>query len=279
MAETDQDHGYATVGERLRQAREARGLTLDDVAAQTRIPIRHLRNIEDSNWEDLPASTYTVGFARSYANSVGLDGAEIGRELREQLGGGIRTQQVSPEIYAPPDPSRVPSRRLAWMAGILLVVLVAAWLLVIRPWLTGDEEEAPPAVAEQPAPQPAAPPQPAVPQNLAGQPVTLVATDEVWFRVSDGGRRVEDRTLQAQGQYQVPSNLSRPTISTGRPQVLRVVVGGRDLGALASEERTMSGVSLLPNDLGATLGQPPQGAAPAQGAPAAQGGNGFRPML
>ena len=56
-----------TVGERLRAAREEKGLSLEDVAAQTRIPQRHLESIENGDWDNLPAPTYTIGFAKSYA--------------------------------------------------------------------------------------------------------------------------------------------------------------------------------------------------------------------
>ena len=47
----------ATVGQRLRVAREEKGLSLEDVAAQTRIPRRHLESLENSDWERLPAPT------------------------------------------------------------------------------------------------------------------------------------------------------------------------------------------------------------------------------
>ena len=76
-----------SVGERLRVAREAKKLSLDDVARQTRIPVRHLEHIEREEWDALPAITYSVGFARSYANVVDLDGAQIGAEVRQLLGG------------------------------------------------------------------------------------------------------------------------------------------------------------------------------------------------
>jgi hypothetical protein len=255
MAEMDQDLGIgATVGERLRHAREARALTLEDVATQTRVPIRHLRAIEDSNWDELPAVTYTVGFGRSYANAVGLDGTEVGRELREQLGAGSRGPQVSPAVYAPPDPSRVPSRSLAWVAGLLLVVLVAGYLIWRSQLGDGDDSAAPatpPAEQQAQAPQP----QPQQPPGVAGQQVTLVATGEVWFRISDrqGNRRVEDRTLRPQEQYQVPLSVTQPVIATGRPQLLRVMVAGRDLGPLAPEERRIANVSLLAADLASAL--------------------------
>ncbi len=265
MVDAQEDFGSETVGDRLRRTREAEGLTLDDIASRTRIPIRHLRAIEDSNWPELPAVTYTVGFARSYANAIGIDGAAIGRELREQLGGGQRPPQVSPEFYAPPDPSRVPSRSLAWVAGLLLVALVAVYL-IWRSQLDGDEA-APQAQAQSELPtQPqSAAPQQQAPQDLSGQQVTLVATGEVWFRVSDRveNRRIEDRTLAAQGQYQVPLNARQPVIATGRPQLLRVTIGGRDYGPLAPEERRIANVSLLASDLaGAMQGQ--AGAPPAR---------------
>ena len=77
----------ATAGERLRAARQEKGLSLEDIAAQTRIPRRHLENLENANWDQLPAPTYTIGFARSYASAVGLERSEIGDQLRAEMGG------------------------------------------------------------------------------------------------------------------------------------------------------------------------------------------------
>ena len=73
------------VGERLRAAREEKKLSLEDLAAQTRIPQRHLANIETGEWDSLPAPTYTIGFAKSYASAVGLDRIEIGNQLPDRI--------------------------------------------------------------------------------------------------------------------------------------------------------------------------------------------------
>src|SRR5438093_12849043 len=105
----EQGHGNP-VGERLRTAREEKGLSLDDVARQTRIPIRHLEHIEREEWDALPAITYSVGFVRSYASAVGLDGPAVGAELREQLGGARSAGVTSTAYYEPTDPARVPPR-------------------------------------------------------------------------------------------------------------------------------------------------------------------------
>jgi cytoskeletal protein RodZ len=93
MSEHDEgegDAGFVSIGERLRRAREARGMSLDDVAGQTRIPMRHLQHIEIEDWDALPAPTYAIGFARNYANAVGLDGPAIASELRDSIGGPRR---------------------------------------------------------------------------------------------------------------------------------------------------------------------------------------------
>ena len=54
MDEID-DNDIVTVGQRLREAREAAGLSIEDVAATTRIPTRNLAILEVSDWDQLPA--------------------------------------------------------------------------------------------------------------------------------------------------------------------------------------------------------------------------------
>jgi len=79
-------------GERLREAREAKGLSLEELASQTRIPLRHLQSLEQGDWARLPAPTYTIGFAKSYASAVGLDRNEIADDLRAEMGGSVEMQ-------------------------------------------------------------------------------------------------------------------------------------------------------------------------------------------
>src|SRR3954466_15154123 len=130
------------IGEQLRRAREAKGLSLDDVASRTRIPIRHLQNIEREEWDALPAATYAVGFTRNYANAVGLDGATLARELREQIGGPSHPA-AAPEYYAQPDPARVPPKSLIFVV-IFVAILVGAYLLWRSSALDGGTSVVPP---------------------------------------------------------------------------------------------------------------------------------------
>ena len=82
-----------TAGERLRAARDAKKMTLEEIASTTRIPTRHLERLETGDWTKLPAPTDSVGFARSYAAAVGpikamvrsLDGAAISARMETLL--------------------------------------------------------------------------------------------------------------------------------------------------------------------------------------------------
>ncbi len=60
-------------GEYLRRQRELRGLSLEQVAEQTKISLRALRALEAEDWDILPAEVYIRGFVRCYAEAIGLD--------------------------------------------------------------------------------------------------------------------------------------------------------------------------------------------------------------
>ena len=265
MAELEQEQLFGTpVGERLRAAREEKGLSLDDVARQTRIPIRHLEHIERGEWDALPAVTYSVGFARSYANAVGLDGPAIGAELREQLG-GVRGQSAAPAYYEPADPARVPPRSLAIVALLIAALLVGGYLYW-RSKAVDDPSVDESAITEGPAaPAGPAPAAPAAQPAATGGPVVIAATEEVWLRIYEPrGPSLYQGILRAGERYEVPANAAAPMIHTGRPHVLRITVGSTVIPPLGEPETKVQDVSLKPADLLARAQ-----AAPAAG-PAAQ---------
>lgn len=270
----------SSISARLKAAREARGLSLDEVATKTRVPIRHLHHIDNGDWESLPAITYSVGFVRSYANAVGLDGTRMGQETRELLGGAQTHSGVAP--YEPADPSRVPPRSLAIVAGILALLLAAGYFI----WRTSSSEEPDmleQATAEQPVatqtPVAAAPAPPQQPLGgpsapaagaAATGPVVLTAVSDVWVRVynADGGPSLLQRQMKAGETFEVPATAERPLIRTARAEALRVRVGNSDLPRLAPPG-AVSGLSLRAQDLlggGGQAASPP--AAPTTQAPA-----------
>ena len=60
MVDDEPIAGLDSVGQQLRAAREAKGLTIEDVASSTRIPTRHLQSLEDSEWHKLPGLSNAV---------------------------------------------------------------------------------------------------------------------------------------------------------------------------------------------------------------------------
>ena len=253
----------ASVGERLRTAREEKKITLEDIAAQTRIPLRHLESLENGDWEKLPAPTYTIGFARSYATSVGLDRTEISDQLRREMGGS-RPAQTTTEVFEPADPARTMPKWLVFgaIAAVILLVLVMSWLS--RRSIEGDapaaENGAPVAAAPATAPPVAAPA-----TNPQG-PVVITANQQVWIQVKDGAATLRETVLEAGQSYEVPATARAPVLTTGKPEAIRISVGTADAPPVGPAATTVRAVSLLGPDL---MRGPSAATPPAPGAPPA----------
>lgn len=241
LVETD----VPSVGERLRAAREEKGLSLEDIAAQTRIPRRHLESIEAADWDRLPAPTYTIGFARNYASIVGLDRADVADQLRAEMGGQRTTTMA--EVFEPADPARTMPRSLVIGAILAVIVLIVAMSWLRSRSLEQPDENVTNAPATAAAVQPAAPPPALTP---ASEPVVLTATDPVWLQVYErSGASLFAGMLQPGQTYAVPPTATAPLLKTGKPEAIRVTVGNRVLPPVGPPATTISDVSLLPADL------------------------------
>lgn len=82
-----------TLGEKLRQAREARDITISEVAEQTRISPLYIESIENDDYRLLPGGIFNKGFVKSFAKYVGVDEQEALQDY-SQL---IASQGVSEE--------------------------------------------------------------------------------------------------------------------------------------------------------------------------------------
>lgn len=254
-----------SVGDRLRAAREEKGVSLEEIASETRIPLRHLENLESAEWDKLPAPTYTIGFAKAYAGAVGLDRAEIGEQLRGEMG-GYRNDTATVEHFEPTDPARTMPRWLVIGAivAILLVVLVFTWL---RNSSLDEEPDIPePTEAEAPATAPPGPGSPAAVTNQiaanASGPVVLTATEPAWIQVRDQGRTLFEGILNTGQTYQVPPTATSPVLKAGKPEALRITVGNAVAPPVGPAGQVTSNVSLQPADLLRTeqpQAQPQQG--------------------
>jgi len=252
-----------TVGERLRAAREEKGLSLDDVAAQTRIPRRHLENVEGGEWDQLPAPTYTIGFAKSYAAAVGLDRTEIGDQLRSEMG-GAGMPSATAEVFEAADPARTMPRWLvlAGVAAVILVILVMTWLS--NRSLHDEDNGASPPVAATPPSQ--APVQAPAAQPVAQGPVVLTATQPVWLAIKDSGHVLKQGILQPGETYEVPATATAPMLTTAKAEGLKITVGAAVAPPVGPPATKVSNISLLPTDVLKGPGSP-TAAAPASARP------------
>ncbi len=140
-------HRMSDLGQWLREAREARGLSLAEVEEATRIRQAFLSALEADDWSSLPNEVVGRGFLRNYARFLGLDPDElVARRAAEQAEAAEAFPIVSqprPVDYRPIDfdlkLGDSPRRPWRWWSatGLVLVILaiIAWWLAVSRPGL------------------------------------------------------------------------------------------------------------------------------------------------
>jgi cytoskeletal protein RodZ len=113
------------VGELMRLTRERLGHELQSVANQLRIRLSYLEAIEEGRFRDLPGTTYAVGFVRSYADYLGLDGADIVRRFREEAARiHGQTKLVLPALSAE---GKIPRAAVLLVSAVGLAVLYGVW--------------------------------------------------------------------------------------------------------------------------------------------------------
>ena len=116
------------VGELMRLTRERLGHELQTVANQLRIRLSYLEAIEDARFRDLPGTTYAVGFVRSYADYLGLDGADIVRRFREEAARiHGQTKLVFPALTAE---GKLPRAAVLLVSAIGLAAVYGVWYYI-----------------------------------------------------------------------------------------------------------------------------------------------------
>ena len=250
-----------SVGQRLRAAREAKGMSIEDVAAATRIPTRHLLSLEESEWNKLPAPTYSVGFAKNYAAAVGLDKVEISEQLRGEMGSVLPAHYTTvPENFEPLDSDRSMPKGIVFgaIAAVIAIVLVLSWLSNRE---LKSDDAAPIAATDNLATAPAAAP-------IAAASVVITANEAVWIDVRDGATILKQGELAAGQSFEVPASATGPTLTTAKPEALRISVGTADAPSIGPAGTRIANVSLLPADVLRGPVAAPAVAAPVARAPA-----------
>lgn len=180
--ETDASYLSFMPGERLKKARELRGLSVPHVARELNLSERFILAMESDNYAALPEPAFVRGYMRRYAQLVKLSGDDIVARFDENYA----TLRTTPEAPAQPrNPiqllGELSDRRPGWGQiakwgfALVLLLLVTVGTLVWRkgaskpqPLLTVDS--APPAVSAPLAPVPP-------PANLPGSPAQPAASE------------------------------------------------------------------------------------------------------
>ncbi len=113
------------VGALLRASRLRVGEDLREVADILCIRFLYLEAIEECRYGDLPGNTYAVGFIRSYAEHLGLDGDEVVRRYRvEQAGHKSATDLAFP---TPVPDSGVPKGAIVFIGVLIALLVYGGW--------------------------------------------------------------------------------------------------------------------------------------------------------
>ncbi|MGE7850223.1 helix-turn-helix domain-containing protein [Bacillus paramycoides] len=144
------------LGQKLKEAREAKGLSMDQLHEITKIQKRHLVAIEEGNYDVLPGAFYARAFIKQYADAVGLNGEELlveyqstipQSENREvpQVSTGQKTQETMQKSSSWPIADHMPKILIA-----LLVIVFGVVVWFVIQMLTGkDDGQVPNAQSEK----------------------------------------------------------------------------------------------------------------------------------
>ncbi|MEG3437399.1 helix-turn-helix domain-containing protein [Pannus brasiliensis CCIBt3594] len=224
------------IGGYLRQQRETRSLSIDDIAAMTRIRVPMLEALEDGDLDRLPEFIYVKGFIRRYGEALGLDGKSLAERLSPSVEQLTReatapapkkppakapaktvpapvekplepVSRVTNKLETPPPPpkqSKSPSFGMYLWLGILAGVCSGLGYLFLRPPF-GEPSMEPTNPEQSPAasiaPSPVVSPSPVASPSPSPSPLTsLSATvninDPSWLRVKVDGQTVYQGILK-----------------------------------------------------------------------------------
>jgi cytoskeleton protein RodZ len=224
------------IGASLREARETRGYSLDDVRKELRFRERYLTALEEERWELLPGDAYAKGFLRAYAEFLGLNGTLYVDEYNERVA-GPRDAPIVPESLAPARrrSSSLLTRTVVGLFVLSLAVFAAtAWRpgASPRPAVEAAAAATPKHVHALPLGMPVAPV--ALPKPAPKVAVIRATTASSWLSVRLGGPGGTEifRGLLAPGE-RLRYRLDRHVwLRIGRPRAVAIAIGGRPVRGL-----------------------------------------------
>jgi len=180
-----------TVGATLKQHRDARKLSIQDVAGRLRLDPRVIESLEADDFAALPTALYVRGYLRGYAKVLNLDPEALVASF--DAGAPSEPPKITPELKHPAQRTSNdrPVKAVTYLLTLTLVLLVAAWWQ--SSFIVVDREE--PAIAEP------SPPPPGLPY-----PITVVRhPDGPFYRAPIEERMMEAAILPVQVPPPMPA--------------------------------------------------------------------------
>jgi cytoskeleton protein RodZ len=123
-------------GDILREKREEKNLSIEEVSAVINIRAAQLRAIEEGHIEALPGMIYAQGFVKSYANYLGLNGVDVSARFKSENAAGVLAK---PDLQFP-EPlgeDKLPGAMIVGIAAFCAIVVLVGWALFSN---SGDDK-------------------------------------------------------------------------------------------------------------------------------------------
>lgn len=147
------------LGRRLKEAREAKGMSLSDVQETTKIQKRYLEGIEEGAYDIMPGKFYVRAFIKQYAEAVGLNAEELFEEFKGEVPSskedevplrptGAAAAEQKTRVDAS-KPIRESSKWLDYLPKILVGAFVLGALILVYVLIPKSGSESEPAVEDE----------------------------------------------------------------------------------------------------------------------------------
>ena len=230
-------------GTALRQRREARGLTLDDLWRTTKINKATLRALEDSDVLHLPAAVYTRGFVKAYAREVGLNPESAADEYLRAIEPLRAHHLLVDDGHLPPLADHafpldangdarnlLAANQVRRFSRVTFAIAALALVAYITSFYRGDEPAAdvPAIVASEPEASAAAIGSDVTSATLAGAPlrIELFPQGPCWLSARVDGEPVVAKLLQA-GDRETLDITDEAVLRVGEPGALSFSINGQ----------------------------------------------------
>lgn len=255
------------LGEFLRQQREGKNISIEELATRTRIGVRFIKLIEENQFDQLPNPVSAKGFLRSYARCLGLEEAAILSRFSQtvqspETSAASGTEEKVPSYIQRKQPDRLPFPLWAALAvvGVIVLFLVLAFLMpknkevapppppeeilsdepvppepspIPPPPEGGGVSSSEPPSSPSPAPTPSSAANPPPPSQESFIPLVLLieAVEPSWVHATLDGTEIKEALLQAGESIRWEAK-EKFALTVGNAGGVRLFLDGRELGSL-----------------------------------------------